>query len=224
MQYLDLCIINLEPCDRGSCSVMYSCFMITCGKGMWNHHQQAWLMGTVKNISTHLPSLFRKVLREVERCLYSNFYASSERENGEIYKCFANVLPGPFRHSLYKKMTDFFHTKESSSGHKDVGFQENSPQSTEGRLVQVGLLSVGVETQLGPPGPPVPTPVKVFWLQNITWNPDRRHKSVLNGPDFYVRTPLWWNPTWGYLSFTIRGSQIAAHKLIIFCYGELVVL
>lgn len=138
---------------------------------MWNHHQQGWFKGTVNNISTHLPSLFRKGLRELERCHYSNFYASSERENGEIYGGFANVLPGPFRHSLYK---DFFHTKEGSSGHKDVEFQENSPQSSEGGLVQVGLLSVGVETQLGPPGTPVPTPFKVFWLQNISWNPGEK--------------------------------------------------
>lgn len=66
---------------------------------------------------------------------------------------------------------DFFHAKESSRGHKDVRLQENSPQRSEGGLVQVGLLSVGVETKLGPPGAPIPTPVKVFWLQNIAWNP-----------------------------------------------------
>lgn len=140
--------------------------MITCGRGMWNHrHTQGWFMGTVNNISTHLPSLFRKGLREMERRNYSNFYASSKKENGEIYEGFGNVLSGPFRHSLHKEMTFFI-----LSGHKDVGFQGNLPQSSEGGLVQVGLLSVGVETQLGPPGPPVPTPVKVFWLQNISWN------------------------------------------------------
>lgn len=170
---------------------MFSCVLLL-DNNLWKRYVEsssARFMGTVNNISTHFPSLFRKGLREMERCLYSNFYASSEWENGEIYEGFANVLVEPFRHSLYKEMTFFI--LKSSSGPKDVGFQENSPQSSEGGLVQVGLLSVGIETQLGPPGPPVPTPVKVFWLQNIAWNP---------GEKTQIRVGLKLTFMWGHMS------------------------
>lgn len=81
---------------------------------------------------------------------------------------------------------------------KEVRGQENSPQSSEGGLVQVGLLSVGVETQLGPPGPPVPTPVKVFWLQNFTWNP---------GENTWIRAGL--EPTWS--EGRTRSSSVPQH-------------
>lgn len=73
--------------------------------------------------------------------------------------------------------------------------QENSPQSSEGGLVQVGLLSVGVEAQLGPPGPPVPTPVKVFWLQNFTWNPGENTQIGWTGADLDVNHLILSTPT-----------------------------
>lgn len=205
MQYLDLCIINLQPCDRGRCSAVYSCFMITCGRGMWNHHQQGWFKGTVNNISTHFTSLFRKGLREMERCLYSNFYASSEWENGEIYEGFANVLVEPFRHSLYKE-NYFFHTKE---------FKWTQ------RCRVPGKLTPELGRRTGPSGP------AVCW----GWNPAGASRTPCAHPsqsllasehcleswredtnqswteaDFYVRTHEWWlNHTWGDLSFTNRG-------------------
>lgn len=72
-----------------------------------------------------------------------------------------------------------------------MGEEEDSPQSSEGGLVQMGLLSAGVEAQLGPPRAPVPTPVPVRWLQNITWNPGGKDTSSQSwtGSEVSVETP-----------------------------------
>lgn len=125
------------------------------------------------------PSPFRKVLREMERCLYSNFYASYERENGEIYEGFANVLPGPFRHSLYKEIT-FFILKRVQVDTKISGSRKTHPRARKEDWSKWACCLLGLKPSWGLQDPLCPPLSKSSGFRTLLGILERRHKSELD--------------------------------------------